>query len=333
MSYPISTTVKDPDHFVRTQVNTPFSFTNLKIPVLFESKEKKERSNARKRNPFFDPPVLEDNMIHVSQQYLQTCNGSSVFDRESLLGVDEDITPPCVQTLFKVAMTEIKNAIAMATTTHFELFNDDGSKAHEIFKQRCDVTNKLHRDIQSIVNESLRFGFEFGKDSGQLEIREIVGTRTQASLHIFSHGSFEADSPYQKVGFKIESKQERSTAIKKKTENVQRLWKEVGDLIEAFVLFQVRILTQTNNQESSMIDAEEAHTSDIEDSVFEAVNDGFHLGFYSGFQAGQTRYKARHELNHNQWIYSFVKRSSDDAIYVSTECLLAQPNLKRQKFY
>lgn len=332
MSYPNTPTVKDPDHFVRTQVNTPLSFSKLQIPLLFEAKDKKDRSNVKKRNFFFDPLVMKDNMIHVSKQYLQTCKGNSVFDRESLLGDDEDLPPPCVETLLKVAMSKINSSIAMATTTHFELFNDDGSKAHEIFKQRCQITNNLHRDMQSIVNESIRFGLEFGKDSGQMEIREIVGNRTQANLHFFSHGSFEALSSYQKVGFKIELEQDRSIAIKKKTEGVQQLWKEVGGLIEAFVLFQVRILTDTTNSEISMVDAETAHTSGIEDSVLDALNEGFHLGYYAGFQVGQTRYKARHELNHNKWIYSFVKKSCDDAIYVSTESLLSQPNLKRPKF-
>jgi hypothetical protein len=223
-------------------------------------------------------------------------------------------------------MSKINSAVAMATTAPFDLYNDDGGNSHEIFKQRCRITNNLQREMQSIVN-----GSQLGKDSGELEIREIVGNISHANVYLFTRSSFETHTPYQKVGFKIESLQDRSIEIQKKKDCVPRQWKEGGDLIEAFVVFKVLLLTQTKNQEIAMIKAETAHASGIRDSVFDAVNEGFHFGYDTGFQAGQTRYKDYHELKSNKWIYSFVDKSCDNAIYVSAECLLANPNLKRRK--
>lgn len=310
----MSAASKDPRRFIETEVNTPLVLGKIQVFAL-ENNTKQNTKRKAAHKPIKSTVFLKSNQILVGQEYVESLKSS--FASSSVVNPK---IPPFVHNLFDDALSTINQLVSMITTLHYYHYQDDGSRKHALFRDRCHFTRKLFGDLQSIANESVRLGSYSGADDGKSVIGEIVGHQRQASVYRFYTGASKQNGNDKDVNsksnrkyfFKVESQEERSFGAEKLLAGLKGLWKEVGGAIEAWVLFQVRSLLNTPNEET-----EEDMYTDLKDALLKAIHSGFKLGEFTGFQIGQEKYKDIHEMSFNKWTYSFVDDCCDQGIHLS----------------
>ncbi|CAJ1957436.1 unnamed protein product [Cylindrotheca closterium] len=136
---------------------------------------------------------------------------------------------------------------------------------------------------------------------------------------------------------KVETPNDRSVEVKKMEAEVKRLWKEVGDLIEEYVLISVELLTKCQDPEAynKATIEKDSHEEFLMESVSEALVACIRMGQYAGYQNGQQKAKNSQGLADNKWIYSFVQEGSDKWMQVLSpkkrDCPAMCSISKRQK--
>lgn len=350
---------KNTKRFLRREVNTPVVFHNLRVKSiepepLPSSPGRRPTTKPKSPSPFFvnAKANLEVDEVQIDTNYVNSLTSIIIApSKTSTLEVERKIIAQ-VESLSTDYLKFANEIISQIVQAHFSKFEDDGTNAQAIFRERTQLCNLLFQETQVKLDMYFASASSLGNTDGQSTLRLVLGSNPLkcAKVYRFKTAKVRQEmlhngktSYHRKYPIMVQMLDDRMEALKDKLDIAKDSWKQLGKHIEHSVLHRVAAIlpkhdcddddeSTDSGSRCNHIDIEaDTMESELETMVKRALLSTFNLGYHFGYQNGQIRYKNHWNLSHNPWIYTLVTENSPDCLFLSRKPSIDPVSLKEQE--